>query len=165
MWQALTWHMWSGCMGCFWHEITDPWDYYDYTQCLIFDNVVITCVHPFINNNKSKFWHNVLDHKKYLVVFFTYYPLSKSLRLCIHSRITSFYCYQDDIFCTHWSEDSFGGGLHCDETLNVIVLTYVMTWVSHMTWYFAFSLWQDPNCHSFRHQNTSLTCDVNFFDT
>jgi hypothetical protein len=35
--------------------------------------------------------------------------------------------------CTHWSEGFFGG-LHCDETLNVIVLTCIMTWVSHMKW-------------------------------
>lgn len=107
-----------------------------------------------------------MDHKTYLVVFFTHCPLSTSLHLCIHSRITRFFCYQDDIFCTHWSEDFFGGGLHCDETSNVIALAYVMTWVSHRTWDFAFSLWQDPNCHSCSlHQNTSLTCDVNFFLT
>ncbi len=125
----------------------------------------LTCVHPFINNNNSKFWHKALDHKKYLVFFFTYRSLSTSLHTCIHSHITSFFCYQYDILFTHWSEDSFGG-FHCDETLNVIVLAYVMTWVSHMTQDFAFSLWQDLKRHSFSlHQNKSLTCDVNFFDT
>jgi hypothetical protein len=38
-----------------------------------------------------------------------------------------------EIFSTHWNKDFFLG-LHCDKTLNAIVLTCITTWVSHMSW-------------------------------
>jgi hypothetical protein len=73
---------------------------------------------------------------------------------------TSFTCDMSFLHPLKWG---FFRGFHCDGTLNVIVLTCIMTWVSHVKWiYFSLPL-QDLKCHSFSScHNTSFTCDMRF---
>jgi hypothetical protein len=91
---------------------------------------VITCLHPFMHNKLFKKLKKTsfLKHKNYLVIFFTSCSLSTSLHMYIHSCITNCFYYQYDILCTHWNEKYFGG-LHCNEMLNVIILTCAIIWI------------------------------------
>ncbi len=101
------------------------------------------CTHSIITSN-SKIWQkdSFLDHKNYIVVFSIFCPLSTSyICVSIHAQVVFVI---NMTLCIHWSKGFFGG-LHCDETLNVIVLICIMTWISHMKWNLFSSLYNNLN--------------------
>jgi len=95
--------------------------------------------------------HNNLflpNHKNALIVFSVSCPLSMLIYMCVHSHIRNCSLLIGRTFKTF-----FFGWLHCNETLNVTILIYVM----NMTF---IEMWHDLFFHCDENLNVTILINV-----